>query len=1514
MARKLNKNVVGVLMLAGMVLLAVVGVVLIRNLPGQDPAVYAADAKALEEQGEFNRAMQTYARAYRKDDAHNPEYLVSAARCAIEDGDILTARQYIQQARVGNPNLRSAAELATKFELELATRYGGPQQWRRVLDEAKRLADADGETQFVFEAMGQAYLHLRDQDPGYLEKGEEQLKRSWEIDPTRADVVESLAGLLWSKASDAEQSASGKEADAARKQVFAMLASSLEKCEAEKAGEAAARIERLQATYQIMSGSTADGLAALEALAGRESVADTHILLGRIYAGAFGDRVKTDLAKAERDLKAGLEVDPKNAEAYDVLADVYGMQAEQAQSEADAETWLQRKAEVYQKALGEVQTSKHFRMQRDNSYRISFFVELCLQEVDRAARDASEAAKADALAAAESWVEKLKQEVDLESPVVRMLVAHILSARGNVVEAIREAEAAKRTQEGRYNLRLLLLLSDLYAKQRQWGAARDAMEAAVAQRPRMPRLYLRLAQLYLQMNEAARALQYLSPAQPAALRAFMENDEQARRLKVEAYRQLGQVALAERLNQQFSKGTTSDQLREARLMLTDGRYGEAEAKLKAILDAEPENADALVLLVRSYHAGGHDAEAKAFVSSLQEKHPENQDYARLAIALEQDEATRQAKTLEYLEKVPDPFDRAVGLADYYTSREQAEKAVEPLDAAEKLRPDDPGVVARQFRAALQRKDWKRAESYAAKDGALNIDGTKGKIAQGRLALAKGEYDQAIEMMTVGLASYPNYSLGWTFLSEAYRAAGRAAEAKAVLQRALEIDPTNGYANRSLAELSIREGDEQAAKKYLLAAARSLPDDAWVRRRLQILNEKENPKEGIALREKNRQENPDDVENLVLLARLYGQPEVAEFEKAAEAYEHALQVSKDDIALAREVAGFYGREDVNRPNQGESLLLRLLKDDQDKAKKALVAVYLGQFYESQKVSATADRYFRLAVSLDPSTDVLTYAAEFYTRINRLRDALEYYERVRQTAKDNPELVTTVRLRSIGILLTLGEMDQAKEQIDSFVHDRPDDPQGMVYEGAYHRMGGDVQKAKEAFDAHLAKNPDNAMALWQRGQLYILTGRYAPAIADLTKAKTFSPHGFGYQHRIALADALASAGRASEAIAELREVLNEQPDAAHVVQALVDTYLRVNPPQYENAETLVRSYMRQNPKDVRWPRLLGLLGEKAGDWGKAAEGYEKLAELTHNSPEAITALFGVYRKAGRAGDIVQWETTKVSSAALQAAPAALSAVGWAYHQAGNQERCLAAYERALAATGENFPGYAQVVSDMANVLGRETTLARAQAMAAEDPSNVDKKKALVHLLQMNGRSEEAMRVCEEIGKLATRPGDTVFAEAGQGMLSEVQGRYEEAKARYEAALQADPNNRMTLNNLAYLLVDKLDRPAEALPYAEQAKRLAPDDASVLDTLGYVLSRLQRSGEAAGVLLRALEISRDSIAINYHLGVVCGMRNEREDALIRLRRAKELAEAQGETRYLPKINKALEEYEGAEKSPGR
>lgn len=88
MAKKLNRNLVGILTLVGMVLLAVGGFALLASLPGQDPKVYEADAEKLRSEGKFEMAADTLIRAYQRDPSKNPEYLVKGAKCVLEEGKI----------------------------------------------------------------------------------------------------------------------------------------------------------------------------------------------------------------------------------------------------------------------------------------------------------------------------------------------------------------------------------------------------------------------------------------------------------------------------------------------------------------------------------------------------------------------------------------------------------------------------------------------------------------------------------------------------------------------------------------------------------------------------------------------------------------------------------------------------------------------------------------------------------------------------------------------------------------------------------------------------------------------------------------------------------------------------------------------------------------------------------------------------------------------------------------------------------------------------------------------------------------------------------------------------------------------------------------------------------------------------------------------------------------------------------------------------------------------------------
>ena len=50
----------------------------------------------------------------------------------------------------------------------------------------------------------------------------------------------------------------------------------------------------------------------------------------------------------------------------------------------------------------------------------------------------------------------------------------------------------------------------------------------------------------------------------------------------------------------------------------------------------------------------------------------------------------------------------------------------------------------------------------------------------------------------------------------------------------------------------------------------------------------------------------------------------------------------------------------------------------------------------------------------------------------------------------------------------------------------------------------------------------------------------AIDVLRQAKTFSPNGFNYRHRVTLANALLEAGKGNDAVIELRTILDHRPD--------------------------------------------------------------------------------------------------------------------------------------------------------------------------------------------------------------------------------------------------------------------------------------------------------------------------------------------------------------------------------------
>src|SRR5690606_12760735 len=72
----------------------------------------------------------------------------------------------------------------------------------------------------------------------------------------------------------------------------------------------------------------------------------------------------------------------------------------------------------------------------------------------------------------------------------------------------------------------------------------------------------------------------------------------------------------------------------------------------------------------------------------------------------------------------------------------------------------------------------------------------------------------------------------------------------------------------------------------------------------------------------------------------------------------------------------------------------------------------------------------------------------------------------------------------------------------------------------------------------------------------------------------------------------------------------------------------------------------------------------------------------------------------------------------------------------------------------------------------------------------------------------------------------------LVRESQGNYPAARDAYERLLEANPRSGIALNNLAYLYSERLQELDRAFPLAQRAREVMPGDASVADTLGWIV----------------------------------------------------------------------------------
>lgn len=154
-----------------------------------------------------------------------------------------------------------------------------------------------------------------------------------------------------------------------------------------------------------------------------------------------------------------------------------------------------------------------------------------------------------------------------------------------------------------------------------------------------------------------------------------------------------------------------------------------------------------------------------------------------------------------------------------------------------------------------------------------------------------------------------------------------------------------------------------------------------------------------------------------------------------------------------------------------------------------------------------------------------------------------------------------------------------------------------------------------------------------------------------------------------------------------------------------------------------------------------------------------------------------------------------------------------------------------------------------------------------SAVDQELTLKQFQPLLGRASDetaAMRAYFDIiSSLKPPPSDSGIMYT-YAMAAEKVGRFEVMEETLQQILKKAPNDAHALNALGYSLADRNQRLPEALALITKAHNLAPQDAFILDSLGWVNFRLGKLALARDQLSQAAKMKPEA-EISAHLGEV-------------------------------------------------
>jgi tetratricopeptide (TPR) repeat protein len=1024
---------------------------------------------------------------------------------------------------------------------------------------------------------------------------------------------------------------------------------------------------------------------------------------------------------------------------------------------------------------------------------------------------------------------------------------------GRVRDAVQTLAAADRaaqeSADGR-DMELLLLEADAYASAQQTGNAIAVLEAAIRdpRQANQAKPHIALAQLYLIDHRNALAQKHID-----WLMARMPDVPMIIKLQISALDPVTDKDTIDKLFKKLPESTKDEQTDKLQVAQQLKNDVEIERLFKLMHEADKGDISVIRGYVSFLMAAGRKDDAQAVIDDGLKLHPDDATLAVLAQAVAGG-SNEQIDTLlrKQIDESKDPFTKEMRLADLARIEAKTDEELKHLQEAEKLQPSNRSVLERMYNFYRLSRQFDKADEYAGKLGAIDADSAHGLLYKLKLALDKGEVQSAIAMGGQLTADYKEFSQSWEALGEAYQAAGKLDAAVAQYKVALDKQATNVQALRNLITCNYQMGKLSDAKAAIQEARRKFPDDP-IYRDIEIQHELQygDPEAVLPSLRDDVKNKPTDARAYTMLVGALGKAAVLKRSKndtdgATARLNEAKDVLKDAIARwpdSFEFAGAMAQACVETGDieAGEAVMKALAARPRWKDSPRPV-IALADLYTRMHKLDQAETTLRAALTggadgkINP--DVQLKLTEVLLAEQKGDDALKVL--------DNNQDVLAVRKARVALLLSMGRGAQAEAEITGALHATPDsaDLTNLLMTAKFGQ--GKLEETRNLATQTIASNPSDLSAYFYRAQVNMaLNQDLDSAIKDLSFVRDRAPDST--DARIALADCYARRNDLASGIRELETALHAQPSNRTIRAHLVDFYANSKPPRWLDAETILAQGLAM-PEFKDDPELLR---RQASMWAHRDDGEKALASIRTAMQQAPdrNALLHDYLDIllmTKNYSLLQQESDQLVAGA--------SCPWWVYDyrgrakaRAGDTAGAVSEFNSALdkAGTQKSHDSASAIMQDIASELGDakaiEIVTPRAQGSAVWKLVAIP----LVGRTDIPGAVKLAEAALLQMNDLQPRDQDELLSLAATLYLSANPPVVDKAMDIYKQMLQRHPNDYLSMNNMACLLVDYANPPrlSDALEYAnkafDQAEKLGVMEPLVYDTKAWVLIK---SGDKA------------------------------------------------------------------------